>query len=289
MPPLLVMVALPAVLVSKNCRTLLLVMVALPAVLVSRNCRVPLLVMVALPAVLVSSKLQGAVVGDGGAAGRAGVEKFRSVVVGDGGAAGRAGVEETQDADVVGDGGAAGRAGVEEFQSAVVGDGGAAAVDDDAGAVEGERSGCVGEGVVRRPGVEGPAADRGVVAENDSAGGAGRAEEGGAGRHRGRGPVGGGVEIARAGIGEPGRVLRARRQCRRNQRRGGEQSGAQCCACAATTERHVHHCPNPKFPRLTPPTPPQSLHFQEIDELPPLASGRGGQDKCRSNQLFSRM
>src|SRR5579864_8312639 len=83
--PLLVMVALAAVLVLKNSRRLslamaalpavlaslkirvpkprkgakaLLVMAALPAVLVLKNCKVPWLVMVALPAVLVSKKFR---------------------------------------------------------------------------------------------------------------------------------------------------------------------------------------------------------------------------------------
>lgn len=58
-PPALVMNrALPPLLVSRNCRTLpaLLVMVALPAVLVSEKAMVPMLLMVALPAVLVLKK-----------------------------------------------------------------------------------------------------------------------------------------------------------------------------------------------------------------------------------------
>ena len=52
--------------------------------------------MVALPAVLVLRNSQGVVVGDGGAAGRAGVVEKQVVAVGDAGAAGRAAVVETQ-------------------------------------------------------------------------------------------------------------------------------------------------------------------------------------------------
>ena len=62
--PLLVMVALPAVPVPRKSRRKLLVMAALPAVLVSPNCRMELLLMVALPAVLVPRNCRVAVVGD---------------------------------------------------------------------------------------------------------------------------------------------------------------------------------------------------------------------------------
>ena len=61
--PPLVMVALPAVLASKNCRRLLLSMLtilALPAVLLAKKFRSPPLVKVALPAVLVLVELQDA-------------------------------------------------------------------------------------------------------------------------------------------------------------------------------------------------------------------------------------
>ena len=61
------MVALPAVLVARNCMKLLLAMMALPAVLVSLKIRLPTLPMVALPAVLVLWN-PDAFVGDGGAA-----------------------------------------------------------------------------------------------------------------------------------------------------------------------------------------------------------------------------
>src|SRR6516162_8511297 len=57
-PLFVMMVALPAVLVSVNLRRKLLVMVALPAVLVAVNLRRQLLVMVELPAVLVSVNLR---------------------------------------------------------------------------------------------------------------------------------------------------------------------------------------------------------------------------------------
>src|SRR5262249_27308266 len=97
----------------------------------------------------------------------------------------------------VGDGGAAGRAAVEESQEDIVGDGGAAAVDDDAGAVE-VKNMSIGEGVARRPGIEGPAANGGVGRERHIVL-VGRAEEGGAGRHRIRRPVGSIVEIAVGG------------------------------------------------------------------------------------------
>jgi len=98
-------------------------MLALPAVLPPKKptSLPPLLVMVALPAVLGVVENHAAAVGggDGGAAGRAGVVEmhFAAVVGGDGGAAGRAGVVEKHAAEAaVGgeNGGAAGRAGVVE-------------------------------------------------------------------------------------------------------------------------------------------------------------------------------
>ena len=93
---MLVMVALPAVLVLLKIRLPLLVMAALPAVLGVAEIQraAAMLVMVALPAVLVVVEFQAAVVGDGGAAGAAGVVELQDAVVGDGGAAGRAGVDE---------------------------------------------------------------------------------------------------------------------------------------------------------------------------------------------------
>ena len=137
-PPVLVMAALPAVLLSKKKTVLLLLMVALPAVLL-----------------FFESHVAVDVVGDGGVGGRAGVGeehvgvvrdggaagvaacslklrsppvllvmvalpavlmtlKFRTFGVGDGGTLGCAGVEESQGAGVVIDGGVAGPTGVEE-------------------------------------------------------------------------------------------------------------------------------------------------------------------------------
>ena len=97
--------------------TLPLVMTALPAVLPVSNIRYPVvLVMAALPAGAAYVETQVAAVGDGRAAGRAGIYE---ILVG-----------------VVDHGRASGRAGVGEDQPVVVDNGCAAAVDDDAGAVE---------------------------------------------------------------------------------------------------------------------------------------------------------
>ena len=148
---LLVMLALPAVLVSRSQALLLvmvalaavlveeahalLVMVALPPVLVPSKIRLPPLVMLALPAELVLWIWEKVVVGDGGAAKRAGVVEIDNEVVGEVAAADCAGIVEIL-VGVVGEGRAAGRARIVEDQIAVVGEGGAAAVDGDAGAVE---------------------------------------------------------------------------------------------------------------------------------------------------------
>jgi hypothetical protein len=108
---------------------------------------------------------QPAIVRDAGVAGRSifGELQRSGIGVHDPGVAGHAGTEETQQA-IVRDAGVAGRAGMVEVQAAVVGDGGAAAIDDDAGAEKLHKCAASGdvESVIRRPGIECPAADFGV-------------------------------------------------------------------------------------------------------------------------------
>jgi hypothetical protein len=111
---------------------------------------------------------------------------------------------------------------------------------DDAGAGKGQGARCgKTERIGRRPGVEGKSAEavHGTRVERQAGDGR-RPEERGARRHRGRVPVGGGIEIRTARSRRPGRIL-GMRWHRREQGRGRsrrQQMSAHSAARAAGNE-----------------------------------------------------